>query len=700
LESSAPAHQERPRSGAETLAALRPANDGRQTMRSSQMLRPAGSLRALLLAACLLILGAGASQAQPPPPPPPLTPLPPPPQPAGNLVTTAKANLGKALFWDEQLSSTRTMACGSCHQPARGGSDPRSTLAAAHSVNPGADGISPSADDIAGSPGVVLNQADGSLSWSPVFGLAPQVTGRHAPSAINAAYAPSLFWDGRATGTFVDPSSGATVLPNGGALESQAAGPPVSSAEMGHVGRDWNDVAARVTTSLPLALSPGIPGDLASWLGTRSYPELFAEAFGSTAVTASRILMAIASYERTLFSTRAPFDSVIAGTATLRPDEAAGMQLFGQLPCARCHAGALTSDNQFHYIGVRPAAEDSGRVVVSHNLADLGAMKTPSLRNVALRRSFMHDGRFSTLEQVVDFYDRGGDFSAPNKDPRIVPLHLTPLQKQQLVAFLGRPLIDPRVAGATAPFDRPSLFSQSFLVPEVLSGGVAGGSGAPPQPVALEPALAGNPAFTVGVFVAPGGAQAVLVVDEAEPPVDQGIPDQGSFARESVTLQGAGASDGFGSVTLAIPDDPDLYGRTLYGRWYVSDPGAAGGVAASPAFRFEVFGPRAAGVDVAVESPATRPLAVRLYAGQPNPFVASTLIRFDLLQPSRVKLAIYDLGGRLQRRLYERPFEPAGARAVTWDGRDGAGRAVPPGIYLYRLETEHETLSARVVRVR
>ena len=657
--------------------------------------------RAVLLVACALLLAAGASQAQPPPPPPPppLTPLPPPPQPAGNQVTTAKANLGKALFWDEQLSSSRTVACGSCHQAFRGGTDPRSTMAAAHAVNPGADAITPSPDDIAGSPGMVLHNADGSLAWSPEFGFAPQVTGRHAPSAINAAYAPLLFWDGRAGRAFNDPVTGQPVLLNGGALENQASGPPVSTAEMGHVGRDWSDVASRVASSSPLALSPGIPGALAAWLGSRGYPDLFAEAFGSPAVTASRILMAIASYERTLFSTQAPFDSVIAQTATLRPLEAAGMQLFRQLPCASCHAGALISDNAFHYIGVRPAAEDSGRMAVSHDPADLGAMKTPSLRNVALRPAYMHDGRFSTLQEVVDFYDRGGDFAAPSKDPRIVPLHLTPLQKQQLVAFLSRPLTDPRVAGSDIPFDRPALWSESPLTPQVLTGGVAGGSGAPPQPVALEPSLAGNPRFTVGVFGALAGAEAVLVVDEDEPPIGGGIPSAGSFARRSVILAGAGAGGGFGSVTLAIPDDPDLLGRTLFGRWYVEDPAAAGGVAASPAFRFVIFGAHGAGTNVAVGDPAAPSGAVRLYAGQPNPFAASTLIRFDLSAPARVSLAVYDVSGRRLRQLHPRAFEPQGAHLATWDGRDDTGHEVAPGLYFYRLETDLETHSARVVRV-
>src|SRR5215207_5809397 len=106
-----------------------------------------------------LLLSASAAIAQPPPPAPPLLPLPPPPSPAGNPTTTAKANLGKALFWDEQLSSSRTVACGSCHQALKGGSDPRSTaMAAAHSTNPGLDALTGTDDDILGSPGVILRE--------------------------------------------------------------------------------------------------------------------------------------------------------------------------------------------------------------------------------------------------------------------------------------------------------------------------------------------------------------------------------------------------------------------------------------------------------------------------------------------------------------------------------------------------------------
>lgn len=653
-------------------------------------------LRSLLL---LLTLSTSPAFAQgPPPPPPPLQPLPPPPSPSGNPVTADKANLGKVLFWDEQLSATRTVACGSCHQPARGGSDPRSTLGSAQATNAGADGVFGTADDVTGSPGVVLNDAGGALEWSPLYGMHQQVTGRLAPSFINSGYAPEVFWDGRAGQTFADPISGETILATGGALENQILGPPVSSVEMGHIARSWSDVEARVAAVKPLALSTSLPAALQSYINGRGYAELFAEAFGSAGVTATRIAMAIATYERTLFSTQTPFDNLIAGNNTLTPLENQGFQLFGQLPCAGCHAGSLMSDNQFHYTGVRPAAEDSGRMAVSHSPADLGAMRTPSLRNVALRSAFMHDGRFSTLAQVIDFYNRGGDFNALNKAPGVRPLNLTPQQKAALIAFLSRPLTDTRVASAAAPFDRPTLYSESALVPQVLTGGVPGSADAPPQVVALEPPLAGNPEFTVGIFGALGGADAVLVIDEAEPPASGGIPESGSFARVSTTLQGTGSSDGYGSVTLSIPDDPQLYGKTLYGRWYVSDAAASGGVASSPAFRMQVFGTQGAGLPLAASLPSS-PRTLRLYAGQPNPFPASTTLRFDLFAASRVKLAVYDVSGRTVRNLYSRAAAMPGAYAVTWDGRDDAGRDVPGGMYFYRLDTDRGSETERVVRL-
>jgi len=646
----------------------------------------------VLVALMAAAVPAVHAQGGPPPPPPPLNPLPPVPVPAGNPITAEKANLGKVLFWDEQLSATRTVACGSCHQPKSGGYDPRTVAGAPGTVNPGLDAAFGTADDIHGSPGVVLNTA-GALQSSALYGMHTQVTGRSSMSFINSAYVPQAFWDGRAGTTFIDPETNATVLPTGGALENQVLGPPLSSVEMGSAGRVWADIEARLGTVTPLAIARGLPAPLSQYIGGRSYAALFAEAFGSPGITASRIAMAIATYERTLVSDQTPFDSLIAGTTTLTPQEQQGFALFGQVGCAGCHGGSMTTDNVFHYTGVRPAAEDSGRMIVTHNLGDLGAMKTPSLRNVALRGSYMHDGRFTTLAQVVAFYNRGGDFTAPNLAPGIRPLNLTQQQQQALVAFMSRPMTDPRVAQESGPFARPLLYSESAYVPEVLAGGVAGSAGIP-QPVALEPPLAGNGDFTVGVFGAAAGAHAVLVIDEAEPPASGGVPATGSLARVDVTL----AADGTGTAEAPIADDASLLGRTFYGRWYVDDASAADGVASSPAFRFVVFGANGEGLPLPVPAPAA-PRTLRLYAGSPNPFPASTMLRFDLFTTSAVKLNVYDVTGRAVRRLYDRSSAMPGTYAIQWDGRDDSGRDLPGGMYFYRLDTDHGSETARVVRL-
>src|SRR6185503_8318885 len=213
-------------------------------------------------------------------------PLNPPPQPAGNPVTATKAYLGKTLFWDEQLSSTGTVACGTCHFASNGGSDSRSAVGSARARNAGPDGVLNTPDDVFASPGVISNNADGTYSFAPIYGFHEQVTGRKSRSYIDAGFSPNaLFWDGRATGTFSDPIGGAVVLPNGAALESQVLGPPVSSTEMANTNRSWVDVASRVANSSPLALSPSVPVGLRDWINGRSYAELFQEAFGSSDVT-------------------------------------------------------------------------------------------------------------------------------------------------------------------------------------------------------------------------------------------------------------------------------------------------------------------------------------------------------------------------------------------------------------------------------
>ncbi|HEX8247201.1 MAG TPA: cytochrome c peroxidase [Pyrinomonadaceae bacterium] len=518
------------------------------------------------------------------------SPLSPPPTPAGNPVTAAKASLGKTLFWDEQLSSTLTVSCGTCHRPATGGSDPRTVVNNPRSRNPGFDNVFNTADDVFGSPGVPLNNADGTYSPSNSFGFNAQVTPRKTPSYLNAGLAfNGLFWDGRASNTFRDPLTNQVLLTEWASYESQILGPPVSSAEMGHGNRNWTEVAQQIAAAKPLALASNIPASLSTWIDGRTYPELFEEAFGTPEVTAARIAMAIATHERALFSDRAPLDRYASAIEPLTAQEERGSEIYVTAQCNFCHGGPLLSDQNFHNVGVRPQIEDIGRAAVTGNVNDRARFKTPSLRNVELRAPYMHNGQFATLEDVVEFYNRGGDFNAPNKDPRVRPLNLTAQQKADLVAFLKRPMTDARVRNELPPFDRPQLYTESNRVPVITGTGRAGSNGIIPQAIAIEPPLAGNPNFTLAVSSALGGAQAVLVIDSNDPGVGSSIPSNGSFARVSVNLTGSGSGSGYGSVSLPIPNNPALIGQTFYGRWYINDAGAANEFSVTQAFRFTVF---------------------------------------------------------------------------------------------------------------
>lgn len=520
----------------------------------------------------------------------PVGPLNPPPAPPQNPVTASKAALGKALFWDEQLSSTRTVACGTCHFSNKGGSDARSIINSARSTNPGADLVANTPDDVYGSPGVINNNSDGTYNWDATYGFREQVTGRKAKSYIDAGFSQLLFWDGRATGAFTDPLTGSVVIPNGGALESQVIGPPISSAEMAHQSRDWVQVAARVTASKPMALSPSVPSGLSNWMNGRTYPELFTEVFGTPEVTPVRIAEAIATFERTLYSDRTPFDLAVQGIQPLSASAQRGQGVFNANQCNVCHAGNQFSDNAFHYIGLRPNTEDPGRFAVTGNQQNMGEFRTPGLRNVEFRGPFFHNGRFATLEDVVDFYARGGDFTAPNFPGNLIrPRNINAQQRTDLVNFL-RALSDPRVTASTDQFSRPTLYTESNRVPVVSGTGVAGSGGATPQVLAVEPPLAGNPQFTVAVSNALGGAQAVLVINNTDPGTGAGIPATGSFARVTISLGGSGNGGGRGSTVLAIPSTAAVVGSTFVGRWYIGDPGAPNGVAVSQAFSFTVFG--------------------------------------------------------------------------------------------------------------
>jgi cytochrome c peroxidase len=549
----------------------------------------------IILGVFVLLAAASGAFAQGPPPPPPLQPLQPPIAPPQNQPTFAKTQLGRALFWDEQMSASRTMACGTCHFSTHGGSDPRALQTNGASTHPGLDGLFGTPDDVTGSMGVQRGLASGDLTPS-MFGLAPQVTSRKAPSTLTAAYVPRLFWDGRATGALVDPLTGQTVIQAGAALEVQVLEPPVSDVEMGHIGDDWSNVVARIATSEPLALSPQVPTVLANWIAGRSYPQLFAEAFGTPAVTPVRVAMAIATYERSLAPTQTPLDTFLATGQGLTPLELQGFQLFGQLNCAGCHAGNRFTDEAFHYTGVRPVNEDLGRFGVTGVQGDRGRFRTPSLRNVQGRGPYMHDGGLATLADVVEFYDRGGDFDAPNKAPAMQPLGLTPQQKNALVAFLGRPLTDQRAVDESGPFERPLLATEGPAANANFGTASAGGSVTLPRMWALEPALVGSTDTTIAIDRALGGAPAWLVIDLGAAPSGFDVLGATSFVALSpvaqivpTVLSGSGAGNGHTSLHFALAA-PSLGGLVFHAQWFVFDPDTGGDwLAATPAARVQIL---------------------------------------------------------------------------------------------------------------
>lgn len=234
-------------------------------------------------------------------------------------------------------------------------------------------------------------------------GVRGQVGGRSAPTIINAAYSDLQFWDGRAL-----------------ALEGQALGPIQNPIEMD---MSLDEVVAKLNK---------IDG----------YRTAFRKVF-NTDVTSEAIAKAIASFERTCLSGDAPFDRFKAGDKTALSESAQrGMRVFfGKGQCSSCHTGHSFSDFSFHNIGVGLDKEkpDPGRHEVTKVLGDRGSFKTPTLREISRSAPYMHDGRFKTLEEVVDYYDKGA-FNNPQLDEAIFPLKLTTQEKGDLVKFLSEGL--------------------------------------------------------------------------------------------------------------------------------------------------------------------------------------------------------------------------------------------------------------------
>jgi cytochrome c peroxidase len=342
---------------------------------------------ACILATVLLALGSpiGAQQVALPVPEGVL----PPEIPADNPLTAAKVELGKKLYFDARLSKDDTISCATCH-------DPRAGFADGQSVS----------DGVGGAKGV-----------------------RNAPTVLDAAFLREQFWDGRA------PS-----------LEAQAVLPIVNPVEMAMP--DHSAVEKKLA-------------------GIAEYGPLFEKAFGSPKVTIARVGQAIASFERTVISLDAPIDRFLAGDANaISASAQRGWALYnGKGRCNTCHAHTsvfpLFTDEKYHNIGVAAKAVDFaglarrveshpealstlahepqlnqlGRFLVTKQRQDLGAFKTPQLRNVALTAPYMHDGSEKTLRDVIEFYDRGGNPN-PWLDGGMRPLQLTEEEKVDLVALL------------------------------------------------------------------------------------------------------------------------------------------------------------------------------------------------------------------------------------------------------------------------
>jgi cytochrome c peroxidase len=232
-------------------------------------------------------------------------------------------------------------------------------------------------------------------------GIKGQKGGRSAPASFNRVFSSAQFWDGRAA-----------------TLEDQSIGPFTNPIEHGFINYD-----------VMIAKMKKISG----------YKALFMQAFGED-ITIGNVGKAIASFQRTVLSGNSPADKFDQGQEAGAIPEAAqrGLLLFrDKARCTKCHSGFNFTDEKFHNLGIGwdDNKVDLGRYMVTKNAEELGAFKTPTLREISRTAPYMHDGRFRTLEEVVNFYNKGG-VKNPHQDPLILPLELTDQEKKDLVAFL------------------------------------------------------------------------------------------------------------------------------------------------------------------------------------------------------------------------------------------------------------------------
>ncbi len=328
--------------------------------------------------------------------PPPLAPLGPPPIPPDNKQTPAKIELGKILFFDPRLGGDASTGCSTCHEPDQG------------------------------------------WAWAEDFsrGYPGTVHWRNSQTIINSAYYSRLFWAGS--------------VPS---LEKQAK----SAAKGGVAGNGEDDIMES-----RLALIPG-------------YRKRFKDVFGSEWPLIGDAWRAISAFERTLVQRDTPLDKYLLGDkSALTEQQVKGMALFnGKAGCIQCHNGEMATDQDYYNIGVPPnkrweedglaqvtfrfelyakgmteegyrtTKADPGFYFRGKNKWDKGKFRTPSLRYTTYTAPYMHNGVFYTMEEVVDFYNRGGFDEEgrttgypENKSKLIKPLGLTDEEKEDLLAFL------------------------------------------------------------------------------------------------------------------------------------------------------------------------------------------------------------------------------------------------------------------------
>lgn len=298
--------------------------------------------------------------------------------PAGNPVTDNGATLGRVLFYDKNLSINNTISCASCHQQTKGFSDP-----ATRSV-----------------------------------GFNGGLTGRNSMSLINAKYYPNgrFFWDQRAA-----------------TLENQVLVPIQDLVEMGMS-------LQQLETKLK---------------GLGYYPPLFAKAFGDTLINGTRIAAALSQFVRSIVSYQSKYDAgrIAFGAAPPAPNapfanftaqENRGKEIFLTAVggCAPCHGSETFTAPQEKNNGLDMMTTDRGFGAIANNVNLDGTFKVTSLRNIELTAPYMRDGRFTTLEEVVEHYSSGvknhpnlsPQLRLPNGQPRLANLNAP--DKAALVAFL------------------------------------------------------------------------------------------------------------------------------------------------------------------------------------------------------------------------------------------------------------------------